>query len=79
MQLSQDALGTFFAWAPLVILLAVVVVTWLAKRGEDAAVVPIGRSLSCARCGRRAHREQMVPQTEHGAVAWLCARCARGR
>jgi len=72
------AFNQFFAWAPLVIGLAIYLAFFVAKRHETApsSGVPIGQTYACANCGRRGHREHMVPQEHAGALSWYCARCA---
>lgn len=74
--LSSDIVNEFFAWAPLTVLVVILVVAYFATRGEGRAATPIGKTYSCARCGRRGVREHMVPVTVEGAVVWYCGRCA---
>jgi hypothetical protein len=73
---SPDVLGWFFAWAPLVVGLAIYVVVWLAKRDEVTAPAALGATFACSKCGRRGSREHMVPQVHDGAVSYYCAQCA---
>jgi hypothetical protein len=74
--ISAEALGRFFAWAPVVLGVAIYFVTWLAKRHEgETAPSTHGATFACAKCGRRGSREHMVPQTHEGAVSWYCANC----
>jgi predicted nucleic acid binding AN1-type Zn finger protein len=74
--LSQDALGGFFAWAPLVLGLAVYFAVWLGTRHEAVTVPTIGATYACAKCGRRGSREHMVPQVHDGAVSYYCSHCS---
>lgn len=76
--ISADAFGRFFAWAPLVLGVAIYFVAWLAKRHEGETVPPTaGATFACAGCGRRGSREHMVPQVHEGAVSYYCARCSK--
>jgi hypothetical protein len=76
-QISQNAFDSFFAWAPLIIGLAIYAIFFVAKRHETApGSTPIGQTFACASCGRRGVREHMVPQEHAGAVSWYCSRCA---
>jgi len=76
--ISQNALGSFFAWAPLVLGVAIYFVAWLSKRHEGQTVPStVGATYACAGCGRRGSREHMIPQTHDGAVSYYCAKCAR--
>jgi len=76
-QISAATFNQFFAWAPLVVGLLIYAVFYLAKRHEVAAGgPPIGQTFACANCGRRGHREHMVPHEMGGATAWYCSRCA---
>jgi len=74
--LSSDVIDEFFAWAPLTVLVVILVAAYFLTRGEKHAATPIGKTYSCARCGRRGVREHMVPVTVEGAVVWYCGRCA---
>ena len=77
-QISPSAFDHFFAWAPLVVGALIYLVFYVAKRHEaTAGGVPIGQTFACANCGRRAHREQMVPREHAGAMSWYCTSCAR--
>jgi hypothetical protein len=73
---SAQTLGAFFAWAPLVLGIAIYLVTFAAKRKEVTEPSPLGTTFACANCGRRGEREHMVPQSHSGAISWLCAKCA---
>jgi hypothetical protein len=76
-QISSHAFDSFFAWAPWVIGAAIYFTFYLAKRHENAAVLPsVGQTFACAVCGRRGARDQMVPQDHGGAVGWRCMHCA---
>ncbi|MGC1381676.1 MAG: hypothetical protein WA814_11720 [Candidatus Baltobacteraceae bacterium] len=76
-QLSSSTLNSFFAWAPLVVGLAIYLAFYIAKRHEGAEPgAPIGQTYACAACGRRGARDQMVPQQHGGAVSWYCGSCA---
>ena len=75
--LPNDAFGLFFAWAPLVLGLAIYFVAWFAKRNETgASPAPIGATYACANCGKRSSKEHMIPQAHSGAVSYYCSRCA---
>jgi hypothetical protein len=77
-RISSDAFDSFFAWAPLVVGLAIYLAFYIAKRHEGVAVTaPSGQTFACAQCGRRGPREQMVPQDHGGAVGWRCSECAQ--
>ncbi len=74
---SAQDLGRFFAWAPLVLGVAIYFVAWMAKRHEGVtAPATLGATYACAKCGRRGSREHMVPQTHEGAVSYYCSHCA---
>lgn len=74
--LSPSAFDQFFAYAPLVIGLAIYLIFFLAKRHEVTETgVPIGQTYACASCGRRGARDHMVPREHDGAVSWYCAKC----
>ncbi|MEO9170551.1 MAG: hypothetical protein ABI282_06970 [Candidatus Baltobacteraceae bacterium] len=76
-QISGAQLATFFATAPIILLLAIFFTAWIAKRNEgNVGVVNVGTTFACAKCGRRGAREHMVPQAHEGAVSWYCTRCA---
>jgi hypothetical protein len=75
--LNADVFGWFFAWAPLVLGLAIYFAVWMAKRREGVPVTgTLGATYACANCGRRGSREHMVPQTHGGAVSYYCSHCA---
>lgn len=74
--LSGDSLNLVFALAPWIIGLIIVLVTYLTVRERLSQRVPIGQTFACANCGRRGHREHMVPTTHEGAVSWYCSHCA---
>ncbi len=75
--LSPELFDQLFAYAPLIIGLVIYGVFYVAKRQEVAAGgVPIGQTFACSTCGRRGHREHMVPQEHDGAVSWSCTTCA---
>ncbi|HTZ54500.1 MAG TPA: hypothetical protein VMB20_05510 [Candidatus Acidoferrum sp.] len=75
--LNSDAFGWFFAWAPLVLGVAIYLAVWMSKRREGAPVTgTLGATFACASCGRRGSREHMVPQTHDGAVSYYCSHCA---
>ncbi len=75
--LSADRLGSFFAWAPLILGVVIYAVAWVAKRNElGSTATPIGQTFVCAGCGRRGLREHMVPQAHSGAVSYYCSRCS---
>lgn len=76
-QISPSTFNQLFAWAPLVIGLVIYAVFYAVKRREVAeGGPPIGQTFACANCGRRGHREHMVPREVGGATAWYCNRCA---
>lgn len=76
--ISPQALGSFFALAPLVLGIVIYAAAFAAKRheGHDGSAVPIGQTFACAGCGKRGVREHMIPQTHAGAISYYCARCA---
>ncbi len=77
-QISPDAFSQFFAWAPIVIGIAIYAIFFVAKRHESGPHgAPVGQSYACAQCGRRSSREHMLPQERGGSVNWYCERCAR--
>ncbi len=75
--ISSQVITKFFAWAPLTVIVVILVVAYVLTRGEKQLAAPIGKTYSCARCGRRGVREHMVPVTVEGAVVWYCGRCAQ--
>jgi hypothetical protein len=76
-QISAGGFDAFFAWAPLVIGLAIYSAFYIAKRHESGpAATPVGQTYACAGCGRRGSRDRMVPQNHGGAVGWYCTNCA---
>jgi predicted SprT family Zn-dependent metalloprotease len=75
--ISSQVITEFFAWAPLTVLVVILVVAYVLTRGEKQLAAPIGKTYSCARCGRRGVREHMVPVTGEGAIVWYCGRCAQ--
>jgi hypothetical protein len=64
------------AWVPLAAFIIVVVAAYLATRHESTGSTVLGKTYSCAQCGRRGKHEHMVPVTHEGAVVWYCGRCA---
>lgn len=76
-QLSGTTFDWVFGLAPFVIGIAIYLVFYVAKRDETGDPgKPIGQTYACAGCGRRGHRDHMVPQEHGGAVSWYCAHCA---
>ena len=75
--ISSQVIDKFFAWAPLTVLVVILVVVYVLTRGEKQFAPPIGKTYSCAQCGRRGVREHMVPVSVEGAVVWYCGRCAQ--
>jgi len=75
--MASDVVAQFFAWAPLVCLLAVALIAYFSLREQAAASPTLGKTYACASCGRRGKHEHMVPVTREGAVLWYCGRCAR--
>ena len=76
-EISAEGLASFFAFAPLIMGLLVVVVAWAAMRDDhDKTAVNVGTTYACANCGRRSQREHMLPQAHEGAVSWYCTHCA---
>ena len=72
-QISATTFNHFFAWAPLVVGVVIYAGLYAAKRHEVAAGgAPIGQTFACASCGRRGHREHMLPQEHGGATCWYC-------
>ncbi|HKU81954.1 MAG TPA: hypothetical protein VJP76_07275 [Candidatus Tumulicola sp.] len=77
-QISASSFDHFFGWAPLVVFALICLVFYVAKRHEVTETgVPIGQTFACANCGRRGHREHMVPREHAGATSWYCGHCAR--
>lgn len=74
--ITQDTFAPVFAYAPLVIGVAIVLVVYLMVRNQVTVRSPIGQTFACAACGRRGIREHMVPQAHEGAVSWYCGRCS---
>jgi hypothetical protein len=72
---SDDSLRLIFAFAPWIIGLVIVLVTYLSVRDRLSQRVPIGQTFACANCGRRGQREHMVPAAHEGAVSWYCSHC----
>ncbi|MEO6912880.1 MAG: hypothetical protein ABI182_02520 [Candidatus Baltobacteraceae bacterium] len=73
-------LDQFFAFAPWVLFVIILVVAYYATRHERATHgVPIGKTYACANCGRRGKHEHMVPINREGAVVWYCHGCSAGR
>jgi hypothetical protein len=72
----DHSLEEFFGWAPWVIFGVIVLVTYVATRGQVAPKPVVGQTFVCARCGQRGSRDRMVPVEHEGAVAWFCAQCA---
>jgi len=75
--LPSNVIELFLAWAALTVLVIILIVAYFLTRGEKHVAAPIGKTYSCARCGRRGVREHMVPVTGEGAVVWYCGRCAQ--
>lgn len=74
--LSADTVNLFFSLAPIVVFTIIVIVTYMATRGQQHATAAIGKTYACAQCGRRGKHEHMVPVSREGAVLWYCGRCA---
>ncbi len=74
--MTGEIITLFFAWAPLTVLIVIVVVAYYTLRQPAPAQGAFGKTYSCASCGRRGNREHMVPVTHEGAVVWYCARCS---
>ena len=74
--LSQDSVGSFFAYAPLVLGIIIYFAFWWAKRNEKPESANVTHTYACASCGRRGVREHMVPLAHEGAVGYYCAHCA---
>ena len=74
--MQQATVDLFFALAPFVCFLAVLIAAFMGTRHE-AATVPgsPSKTYACASCGRRGKREHMLPVTREGAVVWYCERC----
>lgn len=76
-QISPGAFSLFFAWAPVVLGVAIYAIFYVAKRREGHATgTPIGQTFNCAQCGRRESREHMVPEERNGQINWYCDRCS---
>jgi hypothetical protein len=76
--ISAGQLGNFFAWAPLVLGVAIYAIAFAAKRRElaHAPAGVHGTTYACAKCGKRGAHEHMVPQLHEGAVSYYCSNCA---
>lgn len=77
--MQPDIINDFFAFAPMVLFVIVLIALYYAKRNEGVTAVAHGKTYACAQCGRRGNHEHMVPMSREGAVVWYCARCAQGR
>lgn len=75
--ISSDQLNTFFAYLPWLLGSTILLVSYVALRSSGSVGIPIKQSFACAKCGRRGHREHMVPVTQTGAVSWYCAHCSK--
>lgn len=70
-------LDQFFAFAPWVLFIVILLAVYYATRHERAANgVPIGKTYACATCGRRDKHEHMVPVSREGEVVWYCHKCS---
>lgn len=84
-RVSSDAFNAFFAWAPWVIGIVIYACFYVAKRSERPAMAvaaavagpPPSETFTCAQCGRRGTREQVVAQDHGGAVGYICTNCAK--
>lgn len=65
-----------FGYAPWLIFGTIVLIAYLATRGQKKAPEKVGQTFACARCGRRGTQGQMVTVSHEGAVAWYCPGCA---
>jgi hypothetical protein len=75
--ISPDAFNGFFAIAPIVFAIVIVVVTYMAKRHEGRSErAPISQTLACAQCGRQESRDHMVPKSTGESIDWYCSSCA---
>ena len=74
--MTGDIINQVFAWLPLTAFIIVVAVAYFRLRGAPAERVTLGKTYSCAGCGRRGRQEHMVPVTHEGAVIWYCERCS---
>ena len=48
------------------------IVALLAGPAPSAARTPLADKTACGVCGRRFHREAMVPASRGGSIMWLC-------
>ncbi|GAC1500383.1 MAG: hypothetical protein NVS1B14_04280 [Vulcanimicrobiaceae bacterium] len=70
-------INTFFAYAPWIVFLAVILAVYFASRqGLRRAPAPIGQTFACNQCGHRGKREHMFPIARAGSVLWYCPRHA---
>lgn len=75
--ISPGTLAGFFAWAPVVLGLAIFFAYYFAKRHEFATTAAtLGTTYACSSCGKRGSKEHMVPQAHDGAVSYVCSKCA---
>lgn len=73
---SQEKLAAIFAWAPLVLGLAIYAAYYIAKRHEFVTTAAtFGTTYACSSCGRRGTKEHMLPQTHDGAISYVCSKC----
>ncbi|HEY8314728.1 MAG TPA: hypothetical protein VIG51_11240 [Candidatus Baltobacteraceae bacterium] len=76
MHVSPDAINHFFASIVWIGLIAILIVLYVATRTAGAHKAPIGKTYSCAVCGRRGGHEHMVPVNQGGSVVWYCSKHA---
>ena len=65
-----------FGYAPWLIFAVILLVAYLATRGQEKKPEPVGRTFACARCGRRGAAAGMTTVTHEGAETWYCRECA---
>ena len=75
--MTSDIINEVLAWAPLTAFTIVILIAYFRLREGGRASVVMGKTYSCAHCGRRGKHEHMVPVTHEGAVVWYCNRCSR--
>ncbi len=65
-----------FGVAAWVIFAIILIVTYVATRGEKKQPQRVGQTFACAGCGRRGANDQMTLVRHDGAEAWYCRECA---
>lgn len=77
--MSDAWLHNAFGYAPWVMFAAIVLVAYIATRGQEKQPAHAGQTFACARCGRRGDKAHMVTVSREGAVTWYCQSCAQAQ